>query len=254
MFFRSYGRRPSLPTDMNHIQQHPRTMTSVDFRAFVVAASAAMAMFCTMAPALSATVDSGQRIATEGSPGGAPACTACHGAAGQGEAAAGFPRLAGMNAKYLVRQLAAFADGTRVNAVMGPVAKLLVSGERESVATYYAGLSPQAEAPVQTDANGPLQGATLAEHGDWGHALPACAQCHGPGGLGVGDNFPALAGQPSAYLANQLHAWKLGTRKDDPMALMQGIAQKLSDAQIAATAGYYAALPVGAAPAPKGKP
>lgn len=82
-------------------------------------------------------------------------------------------------------------------------------------------------------------GAWLATRGRWSSGLPACAQCHGPGGLGVGETFPPLAGQPAAYISGQLHGWKTGARPPGPMALMPVIASKLSDADIAAVADYY---------------
>ncbi|MCS6474378.1 c-type cytochrome, partial [Burkholderia thailandensis] len=55
----------------------------------------------------------GKTIATQGATTGVAACIGCHGAQGEGNAAAGFPRLAGTNAAYLAAQLAAFADGSR---------------------------------------------------------------------------------------------------------------------------------------------
>lgn len=52
----------------------------------------------------------------------ATACQTCHGTAGEGIAQADLPRLAGLSAPYLQRQLAAIADGTRVSDVMMPIA------------------------------------------------------------------------------------------------------------------------------------
>ena len=66
----------------------------------------------------------GAAIAKTGA-GATPACQTCHGPAGQGIAQAGFPRLASLGGPYMQRQLAAFADGTRVSAVMMPIAKAL---------------------------------------------------------------------------------------------------------------------------------
>lgn len=157
-----------------------------------------------------------------------------------------------MDAKYLGRQLAAFATGVRSNPVMGPIAKLLTPAEASGVAAYYAGIpaaQPAGEAPAKPV---PPEGRRLALKGDWGIGQPACSQCHGLQGLGVGEYFPQLAGQSSTYLAAQLAAFKAGTRKDDPLGLMQGVAKRLGDAQALAVAQFYAALP--AAPASKGKP
>ncbi|WP_321803323.1 MULTISPECIES: c-type cytochrome [unclassified Burkholderia] len=184
----------------------------------------------------------GKTIATRGTTTGVAACIGCHGAQGEGNAAAGFPRLAGTHAAYLSAQLAAFADGSRQNPVMQPLAKLLSPRDRDAVSAYFASL-PAAPAIAASDAasiDPANTGAWLATRGRWSQGLPACAQCHGAGGLGVGTAFPPLAGQPAAYIAGQLNGWKRGTRAPGPMALMPMIAGKLSDADIDAVAAYYA--------------
>ena len=68
----------------------------------------------------------------------AQACQACHGAAGEGMTQMGSPRLAGLGSSYLRRQLDAFADGTRANALMMPIAKALSPADRAAVADYFA--------------------------------------------------------------------------------------------------------------------
>ena len=53
-----------------------------------------------------------------------------------------------------------------------------------------------------------------------------CARMRGlswAGWRGVGASFPPLAGQSSEYLSAQLDAWRRGTRKNDPQALMPAI-------------------------------
>jgi cytochrome c553 len=186
----------------------------------------------------------------------AAACQTCHGLAGEGIAQAGFPRLASLGAPYMQRQLAAFADGTRVSAVMMPIAKALSVADRAEVAAYYAALpapaAPAAALPTASTsapAAAPasvLVGGTLATRGRWADKLPACEQCHGPGGRCVGPDFPALAGQSATYLANQLTAWKTGARPPGPMGLMAVVALKLSEAEVLAVAEHYASLPVAA--------
>ncbi len=194
--------------------------------------------------ALAFAQDGGQ-IARQGSPGGAPACVACHGASGQGQAAAGFPRLAGLDAGYLERQLESFAGPARQNPIMSPVAKALTAQERRAVAAYYAGLPVHDEpaAGPAPDATALAAGEALAVHGRWSRGLPACAQCHGPAGLGVGASFPQIAGQPAAYIAGQLHAWQQGTRANDPLGLMHGVALRLAPGDIDSVAAYYASRP-----------
>jgi len=184
----------------------------------------------------------GKTIATQGTAKGVAACISCHGAKGEGNAAAGFPRLAGVNASYLSAQLAAFASGERQSTVMQPFAKLLSLNGRNAVALYFSSLP--APAGIRANDNAAIKpsdtGAWIATRGRWDQGLPACVQCHGPGGMGVGTAFPPLSGQPAAYIESQLHGWKKGTRPPGPMALMPVVVSKLSDADISAVAAYYA--------------
>ena len=195
----------------------------------------------------------GAAIAAQGTPNGVPPCVSCHGAKGEGNAAGGFPALAGLGKAYLERQLAAFSRGERVNPVMQPIAKSLASEEASAVSAYFAALPAPAIPPAAARDDSP--GAVLARQGRWDASrLPACEQCHGPGGSGVGDSFPRLHGQPTAYIAAQLVAWQEGKRPPGPQGLMQAIARKLSPADVAAAAAYFggsaqAASPAGAPPA-----
>lgn len=188
-----------------------------------------------------ASARDGSAIATNGTAAGAPACGSCHGDHGEGNAEGGFPRLAGLNASYLVHQLASFADGRRKNDIMPDIAKALTPEERQAVATFYASQdvtgSPAAGAP---DAKLIERGAALATNGDWSKGIPGCGQCHGPAGQGVGTAFPRLADQPASYIENQIAAWKDDKRSGDPLNLMNGIAHKLSDDDVRAVAAYYA--------------
>lgn len=201
--------------------------------------------------ASSAYAVDGRAIAMSGNNAGAPACAACHGDGGEGRPDAGYPRLAGLDARYLSTQLHDFADGRRASDVMHPVAKALRPGEREALASYFASLAtPPAAGGKKPDAKALAVGAALAERGDWSKGLPACEQCHGPKGQGVGAAFPKLAGQSAEYIAAQLRAWKSGQRSNDPLHLMTGVATKLDDRQVAAVAAYFASLdskPVAAA-------
>ncbi len=68
----------------------------------------------------------------------------------------------------------------------------------------------------------------------------ACIECHGAAGIGTTEGVPHLAGQHAAYLQAVLMAYKSGERHD---ATMQAIAGRLSDADMADTAAYFASLP-----------
>jgi len=175
----------------------------------------------------------------------APPCASCHGDHGQGNAAAGFPRLAGLNAAYLQAQLHAFAEGRRQNPVMMPIARALTSAQITAVAGYYAGLAPSAQPAISGGPASSARGAVIAQRGIWQRAVPGCEQCHGPNGMGVGAAFPALAGQPASYIASQLRAWTQDRRPAGPLGLMPGVARRLSSADIDAVSAYFAALDPG---------
>lgn len=185
----------------------------------------------------------GAAIAVHGTAKGALPCVACHGARGEGNAANGSPRLAGLPAPYIRAQLSAFADGQRENPVMPPIARILSADEAQAVSLYFAGL-PAPDLPNSAlVAAGP--GALLALDGRWSDKLPACVACHGPGGIGVGTSFPLLAGQPAPYLEAQLEAWQQGKRPPGPLGLMQAVARRLSPSDIVAVSRWFAAQPAG---------
>lgn len=201
-----------------------------------------LGMLC--ATAVLADTPDGATLAHQGNGHGVAPCLACHGADGGGQAAAGFPRLAGLSQAYLRKQLDDFANGSRTNATMQPIATGLSDAERDAVAAYYSKLPVPSAQSVNTPTGDDAQLAqTLAIRGRWSKGLPACEQCHGPGGVGVGDHFPVLAAQSSVYLSNELHAWQQGSRHNDPLQLMQTVAGKLSDNDISAISAWYAAQP-----------
>ncbi|NWA86477.1 c-type cytochrome [Pseudomonas sp. D2002] len=191
----------------------------------------------------------GKKIFTEGgSQPGAMPCVACHGADGLGLAAAGFPRLAGLPAAYVRKQLTDFSSGARSNPVMQPLAKALTEAEIAAVSQAVAAMPFPAPATVPRSEMPGNAAQKLALQGAWERQIPACVSCHGPAGVGVGDAFPALAGQPAAYLTAQLTAWQNGTRRNDPNDLMGHIAKSLTPEEVQGVAHYFASLPVEAKP------
>lgn len=74
-----------------------------------------------------------------------PACAACHGVNGLGNAPMAVPALAGQHSAYVLKQLRAFADGKRDNSphhVMALIADRLSSGQMKAIADYVASLNP----------------------------------------------------------------------------------------------------------------
>lgn len=192
-------------------------------------------------PPSAADVDTGGRIAAQGA-GAAAACSSCHGQHGEGQAAARFPRLAGLGATYLREQLDSYADGRRQHPVMTPIAMALKADQRRLVAAYFASLDvPQNPAATQAPAEG--SAARIAWLGDEARQLPACANCHGRDGGGLGDSIPPLAGQPAGYLEDALAAWREGRRNNDASGQMPRIAKALGPLDARALAAWYGALP-----------
>ncbi len=207
----------------------------------------ARAIWCASLLALCATTAhaagmDGAKIVKDGTSSGAAACSSCHGMDGAGMSAAGFPRLAGQNADYLAKQLRDMQQGLRNDAVMQPTAKALNDKEIAAVAKYYASLPAKGSAEPAASEDLLKKGEQLAKLGDWSKSVPACVQCHGENGSGVGAHFPAIAPQSANYLASQLRNWKSGARHNDPQDLMKTVAEKLSDDEVAAVAAYLASL------------
>ncbi len=67
----------------------------------------------------------------------------------------------------------------------------------------------------------------------------ACAACHGVKGKSSMPTNPHLAGQQEMYLVKAIKDYRDGKRKDPMMSTM---AAKLSDADIADLAAFYASL------------
>lgn len=199
------------------------------------------------APSLAAApakgdVAAGEKLANEGDGTSAP-CTSCHGPTGAGIPESNFPRIAGFSAYYLGKQLRDFRSGQRKQAIMQPLASGLSDQQIADLAAYYASLPPPPlpEAPA-ADAALLAAGEQLAEGGDAKRQIVACANCHGPMGIGLPPAIPALVGQSSGYIAAQLKAWQSGDRSNDDGGLMAAVAKELGDDDIAAVAAYYSTV------------
>jgi cytochrome c553 len=171
----------------------------------------------------------GQQIATT-------VCAACHGANGVSVAPAN-PHLAGQDAWYIQRQLAAFKAGTRVNPIMQGMAAGLTPEDMLSVGAYYSQQKP---------AQGMARDKALADRGQkiWragvkATTVPACAGCHGAAGRGIAAQYPALAGQYPELLYSWLKAFSTGERAHEAMGL---VASKMTEADMKAVAEYAAGL------------
>ena len=162
-------------------------------------------------------------------------CAGCHGMNGEGRPAGGYPAIAGQPQAYLERQLEAYADGRRPDAVMSPLAQRLTAEERTHLAAHFSALNPPA-AKVPSQAG---RGRILAITGDNELRVQACQNCHGPGGSGRAPYMPYLAGLHRDYLRAELLDFRSGARRTDPSGAMSVIAQHLTEQDIAALAAHY---------------
>ena len=167
-------------------------------------------------------------------------CAACHGMDGN-SAAAQYPKLAGQQAGYIVRQLEMFKSGKRVNPIMAGMVAPLGEQDMRDLAAYFAS---KTSLPGVADAKLVPVGEAYFRSGDAKDGVPACMACHGPSGRGnPGAEYPQLAGQHADYVAARLKSFRDGSAGgDERTKIMEAIAKPLSDAEIGALASYAEGL------------
>jgi thiosulfate dehydrogenase len=199
--------------------------------------------FCTLLWICVVLPADGSIGAETAAPPAAAVCRECHGVGGEGNSAAGIPRLAGQSAGYLEQELIDYSSGSRSNPIMQNFAKMLNEQDRKAVAEYFASLAtPYVMARSNANSAQLSLGHQLAHQGSEAKRVQACDNCHGPDGVGVPHAAPFLAGQYPGYLATSLHSFLNGSRTNDPGKLMTSVVERLDDADIAAVAAYFASL------------
>ena len=174
-------------------------------------------------------------------------CAACHGEYGEGSVDGEYPRLAGLDSRYLEQQLRYFKTRERLNIPMLPYAteRELPDEDVRSVAAYLASIQLPSKLPPidesKFDAYERLQASKLVVNiarypGDVaaGQRMYSkeCAGCHGKDASGkAGQLVPPLAGQHSLYVLRQVERFRKGERvHDDPRDA--AIFQAFSDTEI----------------------
>jgi cytochrome c553 len=152
-------------------------------------------------------------------------CAGCHGKNGQGGSDGTYPRLAGLRAKYIAKQLRAFKTKERINIPMYPyaierdlpetdvldIARLLSKIELptelpefdESTSAFEKLRAAQSVFNVRRVDGDVERGAELYEE--------KCRKCHGKEARGRGSS-PQLAGQYTEYVERQIEQYKTGER------------------------------------------
>lgn len=168
-------------------------------------------------------------------------CTACHKVDGGGqdnEPAESWPRIAGLDADYIIKQIIDIKSGVRESITMTPFANLLTEQQLHDLAAYYASLPPPEIIAKSFSDELIAKGRQLVILGDWERYITPCATCHGPDNQGVGDIFPGIANQHAGYIKQQLLYWQQGKRRNDENELMVSIAKRLNSEDIEAIAAY----------------
>lgn len=173
-------------------------------------------------------------------------CAECHGLFGDGNKIK-FPRLAGQDPNYIMKQLHDFRHGLRTNdgGQMQKTATEVKEADIPRVAKYFSEQTP------------PWPKRTIEGEIDLAHArklaikgtkgMDACLSCHSEAQIGLLDKpiiAPRVAGQRDFYIAKELRDYRDGRRsKNDPDQIMTKIARRLSDADIIGLAVFLSQNP-----------
>ena len=164
-------------------------------------------------------------------------CSTCHGAMGQ-SSNADFPKLAGQNADYLVRQMFNFQTRTRKSTEMEKEMAGLTGNDIEELANYF---SRQQLVPARRqDSVLSEAGRAFYMTGSPERGISACAVCHGDAGRGA-RLLPRVAGQHARYLAIQMRRFAEQSRTTDQM-LMHSVASKMTENEIWAVSYFLSGM------------
>jgi len=164
-------------------------------------------------------------------------CFICHGADGESSSPI-FPRLAGQNEAYIVKQLLAYKNGQRISSAMQPMVAELTEADFVALGKYFASRPTylhQVDDPELAQV-----GAYIYKRGNSYSGVAACSSCHGPSGYGT-NALPRLAGQHAQYTEKQIKEFNARTRTNDNM-VMHTVASKLTELEIKGVAAYLAGL------------
>jgi cytochrome c553 len=117
---------------------------------------------------------------------------------------------------------------------------ILSDEDMADLAVYFAS---QKARGGETEPSKLATGQRVYRSGNVSTGVMACAGCHGPTGSGNPlAGYASIQGQHATYVANQLRAYRAGTRQTDPNQMMRSVAALLSDEEIDAVASYVQGL------------
>ncbi|MCG7896600.1 MAG: cytochrome c4 [Candidatus Thiodiazotropha taylori] len=167
-------------------------------------------------------------------------CAGCHGAEGNSPLNPIWPKIAGQHPAYIEKQIKDFKANKRSDPMMTPMAMPLSDQDIADLAAYY---SSQTVKTGVAAADKVEAGERLYRAGNADTGVAACMACHGPSGAGNPQaNFPAIAGQHAAYVEKALKDFRAGNRTNDASKMMQGVVERMTDAEIAEVAQYIQGL------------
>lgn len=177
-------------------------------------------------------------------------CAGCHGEDGN-SVVPQFPKLAGQNEKYLIKQIYDIRDMRRPVPTMMGLVDNYTDEQIADIAAYYASQVPS---PGQAQDKLLALGAEVYRAGVSESGVAACAACHGARGSGNAPaGWPRLAGQHKDYIADQLRKWRIGAENtleenpngrtnDGDSRMMRDVAYRMTDNEIDAVANFIAGL------------
>ena len=195
---------------------------------------------------------SGSALAGDASAGKAKTmvCSACHGVYGN-SAVPTFPKLAGQNERYLVKQMQDIKSGARPVPTMAGQLDNMSDEDLANIAAFYAG---EQGTGGQADPAKIALGGNVYRGGVSASGVAACVACHGAAGGGNAPaGFPVLAGQHADYIADQLRRFRTGAENtleqnpagrtnDGDARMMRDTALRMTDNEIDAVASFIAGL------------
>ncbi len=166
-------------------------------------------------------------------------CAACHGPDGNSLSPI-WPKLAGQHPGYILKQLQAFKAGERKDPLMSPMALPLTDEDMLDLAAYF---SSQKQNIGQANADQVKLGERIYRAGNPVTGVAPCMGCHGPKGMGnPAARFPRIGGQHAGYTDKALKDFRGKIRTNDAQKMMQGVAARLTDAEITAVTQYLQGL------------
>ena len=168
----------------------------------------------------------------------AAVCASCHGADGNSLQPT-VPNLAGLQERYLVKQLKDYIAGKRKNGSATPCGPDLNPADVAGVAAWFSNQKPAPGKPG--DPALLAEGKKIYETGNSASGVDDCLQCHEAGGKGSG-LYPKLSGQHATYAIAQMNAFKAHARRNDKNEVMHDVAEHMTEREMRAVAEYLMGL------------